>query len=232
MKVVAVLYLLTAAAVQVYALPGGAPSQACATITPVEHTNPANSAPQSMNPFSLYLNAFACPNGTAGYCYYPGATYQLTLSSSNNVQYRGLLVQGRQSVTMSPVGSFSSFTSTTRQSSCIPPTPPESAVTHNSRVDKTCEVLMWTAPPNGTGPVFFQWAVVVRYSPGSVNMFYAPLQTMMITEIDTQVMGEAPTCATLPPPTAATTAGATSLSGIGFWAILATAIVTAAKMVA
>ena len=59
----------------------------------------------------------------------------------------------------------------------------QSAVTHNSPADKTCEVLTWTAPPNGTGPVFFQWAVVVRYSTsGNVNMFYAPLQTMMINE--------------------------------------------------
>ena len=39
------------------------------------HYNPSNSAPQP-NPYSLYLNDFACPNGTAGYCYYPGATYQ------------------------------------------------------------------------------------------------------------------------------------------------------------
>ena len=58
----------------------------------------------------------------------------------------------------------------------------QSAVTHNSRVDKTCEVLTWTAPPNGTGPVFFQWAVVRRYSPGNINMFYAPLTSMMINE--------------------------------------------------
>ena len=75
MKVVAVLYLLTAAAVQVYTRPGGAPSGACANIFPVRHTNPPNSAPQP-NPYNLYLNAFACPSGTAGYCYYPGATYQ------------------------------------------------------------------------------------------------------------------------------------------------------------
>ena len=42
-------------------------------------------------------------------------------SSSGDVQYRGLLVQGRQQADMSPVGSFSDFTSTTRQSSCTPP---------------------------------------------------------------------------------------------------------------
>ena len=74
MKIV-VLYLLTAAALQVYAWPSGAPSQACDSITPVGHVNPRNAA-SSPNPYSLYLNAFACPNGTAGYCYNPGATYQ------------------------------------------------------------------------------------------------------------------------------------------------------------
>ena len=160
-------------------------------------------------------------------------------------------MQGRRRADIiSPVGSFSDFTSTTRQSSCVPaevktPSPPsqhslallecpwfsslvsrtfpsssfnllkyaksdpcvltyygvvymtkssrpfptfsfwQSAVTHNSPVDKTCEVLTWTAPPNGTGPVVFQWAVVVRYSTGSVNMFYAPLTTMMINESET-----------------------------------------------
>ena len=75
MKVVAVFCLLTAAAVQVYAFPGGAPAAACDTITPEGHTNPSNTA-SPPNPYSLNLNAFACPNGTAGYCYYPGATYQ------------------------------------------------------------------------------------------------------------------------------------------------------------
>ena len=50
-------------------------------------------------------------------------------SSSGDVRYRGLLVQGRRLADMSPVGSFSDFTSTTRQSSCTPaevqtPSPP------------------------------------------------------------------------------------------------------------
>ena len=75
MKAVA-LFLLAAAAVQVYAFPSGAPLDACDTIIPGGHTNPPNSAPPPPNPYNLYLNAFACPNGTAGYCYYPGATYQ------------------------------------------------------------------------------------------------------------------------------------------------------------
>ena len=75
MKAVA-LYLLAAAAIQVYALPGGAPPDACDNITPGGHTNPPNSVPPPPNPYNLYLNAFACPNDTAGYCYYPGATYQ------------------------------------------------------------------------------------------------------------------------------------------------------------
>ena len=76
MKVVAVLFLLAAAAVQVYTRPDGAPLGACATITPVGHINPPNSVPPPPNPYSLYLNDFACPSGTTGYCYYPGATYQ------------------------------------------------------------------------------------------------------------------------------------------------------------
>ena len=47
---------------------------------------------------------------------------------------------------------------------------------------KTSELLHWTAPPAGTGPVHFLYAVVVRYQPVNVNMFYATLQTMPIAE--------------------------------------------------
>ena len=85
MKVVAVLCLLAGSALQVYALPGGAPSQACAAIQPGgPHigTNPPNSANMSDVPFELNLTQFRCPSSVAGYCYVPGATYRSKLSAS------------------------------------------------------------------------------------------------------------------------------------------------------
>jgi len=44
------------------------------------------------------------------------------------------------------------------------------------------EVLTWTAPAAGTGPVLFQWAVVVTLQSGTSNEWYAPLQTQAILE--------------------------------------------------
>ena len=82
MKVVAVLCLLAAAALQVYALPTGAPSPACAAIQPGDPhtgTNPPNSANMSDVPFQLDLSQFRCPSSVAGYCYVPGATYRSKL---------------------------------------------------------------------------------------------------------------------------------------------------------
>ena len=89
MKLVAVLCLLAAAAVQVYTMPNGAPLAACINITPGgPHRVPpapapyvANSADQSMNPFQLDLASFQCPDGVQGsYCYVPGETYQCKLA--------------------------------------------------------------------------------------------------------------------------------------------------------
>ena len=83
MKLVAVLCLLAAETVHVYAMPNGAPAAACATIQPAgPHvgTNPPNSANMSDNPFRLDLSEFVCPAGVVGYCYNPGQTYQSKLT--------------------------------------------------------------------------------------------------------------------------------------------------------
>ena len=87
MRLFAVLCLLAAAAVQVYAMPDGAPAAACAAIQPGgPHLVPPapapyvpNSADQSMNPFQINLTQFQCPAGVDGYCYAPGQTYQRKL---------------------------------------------------------------------------------------------------------------------------------------------------------
>jgi len=79
MKVVAVLCLLAATALQVYAYPSGAPSIACPAIQPMgpHHcTNPANSANMSDVPYQLNLSQFQCPSNVAGYCYVPEMTYR------------------------------------------------------------------------------------------------------------------------------------------------------------
>ena len=84
MKMVVALCLLAAAAVQVYAMPDGAPVQACEDITPggphlgdpmamSPYVN--NTANMSDNPFMLDLSQFQCPGNQAGFCYIPGIIY-------------------------------------------------------------------------------------------------------------------------------------------------------------
>ena len=79
MKVVTVLCLLAATALQVYAYPSGAPSIACPAIQPMgphNGTNPANSANMSDVPYQLNLSQFQCPSNVVGYCYVPEVTYR------------------------------------------------------------------------------------------------------------------------------------------------------------
>jgi len=53
-------------------------------------------------------------------CFFCSYNPAVTLSGENNEQFRGLLVQGRQSVGMAPVGTFTGFTSNTKPSNCTP----------------------------------------------------------------------------------------------------------------
>ncbi|CAI8006184.1 Scavenger receptor cysteine-rich type 1 protein M160 [Geodia barretti] len=149
----------------VHALPNGAPSGACVRIFPEGHRT--DSQPLEDSPFSLNVSSF-------GGQYAPGETYRLTLSGSGD--FRGLLVQARSIADNSPVGSFENISALTRLSSC---NRADSAITHSSRVDKTSVELSFTAPPAGTGPFRFQYAVVDTFA-----VFYAPIMSDIIREAE------------------------------------------------
>ena len=75
---VAVAVLLLAAALRVYGLPNGPPSQACANIFPVGHTGSipnavANPTDLASSPYQLDLSPFGSPSSLS---YEPGMTYQ------------------------------------------------------------------------------------------------------------------------------------------------------------
>jgi len=203
MRLFAVLCLLAAAAVQVYAMPNGAPAAACEAIQPGGPHVP-NSVDQSMNPgpFQINLTQFQCPAGIDGYCYAPGETYQLYLYGTNCEQYRGLLVQGRQNGTGDPVGRFSNFTSNTRESFCTNPGPEDTAVTHSNPSDKTFEVLTWTAPGPGTGHIAFHYAVVVilQRGPFRFSIWYGALYSHLIYEYENATVGPPLSNTTCPAP--------------------------------
>jgi hypothetical protein len=147
----------------VHARANGAPLAACVRIFPEGHFTA--SQPLDDSPFSLNVSSF-------GGDYTPGEAYQLTLSGSGD--FRGLLVQARSIADNSPVGSFEDISALTRLSSCDRA---DSAITHSSRVDKTSVELLFTAPPAGTGPFRFQYAVVDTFS-----VFYAPIMSDIIEE--------------------------------------------------
>ena len=65
-------------------------------------------------------------------CFFHFCNPLVILSGANNEQFKGLLVQGRQSFGMTPVGTFTGFTSNTKPSNC---TPQEVPVTKVSNLD-------------------------------------------------------------------------------------------------
>ena len=70
----AVVVSLLAAAVQVYALPDGAPAVACVVIFPLHVVPPNQVRNVTANPYQLSLQGFLEPNAS-GYRYFPGALY-------------------------------------------------------------------------------------------------------------------------------------------------------------
>lgn len=82
MKFTVAVFLL-AAAVQVYALPTGAPSNACPNLFPVELTSVenqvSNPTDNAANPYQLSLQGFF-DSTTSSYRYYPGGNYTRILS--------------------------------------------------------------------------------------------------------------------------------------------------------
>ncbi|KAL5510589.1 hypothetical protein EMCRGX_G006155 [Ephydatia muelleri] len=150
----------------VRAMSTGAPSAACADISPVlGHSGSSQLLANS--PFSLNVSQLIASRG-----YTPGSTYTLVLNGGAS-QYRGLLVQGRSGST--PVGSFAT-------GMLVQPACSNTAVTHVNNTLKNNVQLTWTAPPAGTGNVVFSYAVVVQNS-GGVNEYYATLTSPAIAEL-------------------------------------------------
>ena len=96
-------------------------------------------------------------------------THTVTLRPAQGVPLtlRGFLVQGRTQFQNIMVGSFndpSMDNNLTRLSTC--PTP-EVGVTHNNpdRLDQTGPfTFTWTAPPAGTGPIWFRYTIMQNVS--------------------------------------------------------------------
>ncbi|CAI8044913.1 Defense protein l(2)34Fc [Geodia barretti] len=154
-----VLVLLLACLYAADARPEGAPAGACTTLTP-ESPHAANGQTTPV-PYEIDLTMFEDDNGTLQYT--PGRVYTLTFRRMGGVTFRGFFVRARLAaddsfLTNAPFAMIDSEIFT-RTSSC---TPANSGITHNNaaRADLIEVQFQWTAPPEGTGTIFFGFAVV------------------------------------------------------------------------
>ncbi|KZC09864.1 Putative defense protein 3 [Dufourea novaeangliae] len=116
----------------------GAPVDTCVKPTrPNEpHHGDSRSQPASSNPYTLVASSSH---------YSPGSQITVTISDST---FRGFFLQARDPVTDSWIGSWAQTENTKTHPEC-------SAVTHADRDVKEHATLVWNAPPNASGRVYF-----------------------------------------------------------------------------
>jgi hypothetical protein len=144
------------------ALPGGAPPEACSTLTPSHSRDGTIFFPQTtVVPYEINLSVFDVENGS--YVYVPGRTYTLTFEDpdANGLQFRGFFIQSRLTADMMTlVGEFIVTDSGNSQLRPCPANGDPNGITHTNRNDKDSVSMQWTAPPEGTGPIQFAYAAV------------------------------------------------------------------------
>ncbi|XP_065899957.1 putative defense protein [Dysidea avara] len=183
MKVLVLAILLSVAAVhRVSSRSGGAPLDACVTLTPQHGGNLPQMTP---SPHVVDLSDFNITedeDGNLTIYYTPDTMYAITLVATGEGMFsdvfRGFLLQGRTYADDTVVGTFMAppLGALYRLSSCARS---DGSVTHNSGVGKEDITVYWMSPSSGTGPIYFGHAFVWRF-----NTFWADLSTMPLLEGD------------------------------------------------
>ncbi|XP_064393891.1 fibropellin-1-like isoform X3 [Halichondria panicea] len=155
----------------------GAPPEACSTLQPDHGTT---SQPVETNPYELDIEELLAPSSV--YQYVPGVTYTVILQAnkSNVVSFKGFLIQARKIRFPDNVTGIFNSSNTNEfgfQSCDQAQYPLGSAVTHVNGSSKMNVTFKWTAPPKGSGPVYFVYTVVQ-----SMQIFWADLRTPEINE--------------------------------------------------
>ncbi|XP_066986011.1 ferric-chelate reductase 1-like [Macrobrachium rosenbergii] len=125
--------------------PDGAPIEACILPNPNRPNHPAT---KSQSPSSSKHSFTA-----SGSHYRPGDIITVIISGP---PFKGFFVQGRDSHTNDWVGSFDETPETKVYPEC-------SAATHNTVPPKTSVKLVWHAPRDRSGTVYFTGTILERY---------------------------------------------------------------------
>ncbi|XP_053982710.1 putative defense protein 3 [Hylaeus anthracinus] len=130
-----------------YSFPDGAPVDTC--VKPGRANEPnhgqARSQPPEKSPYKF----------TASSSHYgPGSQITVTISGS---RFKGFFLQARDPDTDSWIGSWAQTENTTTHPEC-------SAVTHADPNSKLFATLIWNAPPNSRGRVYFTGTILKEYA--------------------------------------------------------------------
>lgn len=135
MKNFALICAFIATVQHVIALPSGAPTAACFTLTPMHGDNQPQTSPA---PVTIEIGNTAIR---------PGDTITVRLVANGSFSFRGFIVQARNVVAPnSPIGTMIAG-DLSQAIDCSGFT----TVTHINNLDKTAVEFQWTAPPANAG---------------------------------------------------------------------------------
>ncbi|XP_034935817.1 putative defense protein 3 [Chelonus insularis] len=132
--------------ISVYGFPDGAPIDVCVKETPNQPKHGPHSAqPLSTNPYHIHASSDT---------YSPGKQISVTI---NGDTFKGFFIQARDARTHQWIGSFAKTANTKPYDEC-------SSVTHADAKDKQEATLIWNAPKEGQGQVYFTGSVVKNFA--------------------------------------------------------------------
>ncbi|XP_055697320.1 putative defense protein 3 [Phlebotomus papatasi] len=139
-----VLLLLSFVVSLTLGLPDGAPPDTC-----VKNNRPNHGKTTSQPIHTLPYQVVASSN-----TYSPGSTIHVTISGGD--VFRGFFIQARDAQTNEWIGEWQQSANTQTIPEC-------SSITHADPKDKVQATLIWQAPSNKQGQVYFTGAVVKDY---------------------------------------------------------------------
>ncbi|KAG7212992.1 hypothetical protein KM043_002331 [Ampulex compressa] len=139
-------FVVLSSSILVLGFPDGAPVDACVKPRPNQpYHGQARTQPLATSPYTLVASSSQ---------YGPGSQITVTIAGSS---FKGFFLQARDANTDSWIGSWAQTPNTNTHPEC-------SAVTHADPREKQQATLIWNAPPNARGHVYFTGTVLKEYA--------------------------------------------------------------------